>query len=131
MFILSADKTEQMETPINSKVTFKMVKVEIYTTKVTAQFSVWEKALLWWGMFIFVTYEQINFCSSTSIYGKLLHLWLNISVWEKKFSFPSSLLLDIYTTSVSKSVKKCLDAGVKPDSSRANIKLWFESEKEH
>lgn len=126
MFILSADKTEQMETPINSKVTFKMVKVEISTTKFTAQFSVWEKALLWWGMFIFVTYEQINFCSSTSIYGKLLHLWLNISVWEKKFSFPSSLLLDIYTTSVSKSVKKCLDTGVKPDSSRANIKLWSE-----
>lgn len=95
LFILSADKTEQMETPINSKVTFKMVKVEISTTKFTAQFSVWEKALLWWGMFIFVTYEQINFCSSTSIYGKLLHLWLNISVWEKTFSFPSSLLLDI------------------------------------
>lgn len=100
MFILSADKTEQMETPVNSKVPFKMVKVGISTTKFTAQLSVWGKALLWWGMFIFVTYEQMTFCSSTGIYGKLLHLWLNISVWEKKFSFPSSLLLGIYLNSV-------------------------------
>jgi len=46
---------------------------------------------------------MVNFCTSGS-------------VKEKKFSFPSSLLLDIYPTPVSKSVKKCLDAGVKPDS---------------